>query len=378
MKILFTGGGTGGHFYPLIAIAEALQQESEKEKILDLKLYYMSDSPFEKDALRENHITFVQISAGKQRIYPSLKNFTDIFKIITGIVQAIIKMYFIYPDVVMSKGGYASFPALVAARILHIPVVIHESDSYPGRVNLWSRKFAKRIGVTYEESVRFFKKNITAVVGMPIRLDLLESVGTGAHEFLHLESTVPTIIVVGGSLGSEKINDAIVDALPILLPHYQIIHQVGKSREIEVTTHAKIVVGEPALLRRYKVFEYFNPLVTKMCAGAADLYISRAGATSIAEIANWGIPSILIPIPESNSHADHQRKNAYHYAHAGAAVVIEEKNLSTAILAGEINRILVDPQLRASMSDSAKQLARPDASLKMAKILLEIALSHEK
>lgn len=378
MKIIFTGGGTGGHFYPLIAIAEALQQEAEREKILDVKLFYMSDTPFDKSALRENHIIFVPVSAGKRRMYSSIKNFTDIFKIIAGVIQAIIKMYFIFPDVVMSKGGYGSFPALCAARLLRIPVVLHESDSYPGRVNMWSGKFAKRIGVTFEDSLRFFKKNITAVVGMPIRLDLMESVGEGAYEFLHLEPTIPTIVIIGGSLGSEKINDSLVDALPVLLPHYQIIHQVGKSREKEVTSHAKVVVGDLALLRRYKVFEYFNPLVTKMCAGAADLYISRAGATSIAEIANWGVPAILIPIPESNSHADHQRKNAYYYAHAGAAVVIEEKNLSTAILAGEINRILLDPQLHASMSDNAKQLARPDAAVKMAKIVLEIALSHEK
>jgi|JI10StandDraft_1071094.scaffolds.fasta_scaffold03913_14 UDP-N-acetylglucosamine--N-acetylmuramyl-(pentapeptide) pyrophosphoryl-undecaprenol N-acetylglucosamine transferase len=378
MKIVLAGGGSGGHFYPLIAIAEQLRSMAEEEKILDMKLYYMSDVPYEKTALFENQITFVSATSGKRRLYTSFKNFTDLFKIAAGVLQATLKMYYIYPDVVVAKGGYASFPALVAARILRIPVVIHESDSYPGRVNLWAGKFATRIGITYEEALTFFKPERTAVVGMPIRKDLLSSAHDGAHEFLKLDSTVPTIVVVGGSQGAENINDVVIDALPLLLPKYQIIHQVGKARETEVSSRVRIVVQDHSLLERYKVFGYLNPLATKMCAGAANIYISRAGATSIAEISNWGVPAILIPIPETNSHGDHQRKNAYHYAHAGAAIVMEEKNLSTTILAEEIDRVLSDPALQRSMSESARRMAHPDAAAKMARIVLDIALSHEK
>lgn len=378
MKIVLAGGGSGGHFYPLIAIAEQLRTMAEEQKILDLKLYYMSDIPYEKTALFENQITFVAATSGKRRLYSSFRNFTDLFKIAAGVIQATLKMYYIYPDVVLAKGGYASFPALMAARILRIPVVIHESDSYPGRVNLWAGKFATRIGVNYEESLSYFKADRTAVVGMPIRKDLLQGTVSGAHEYLKLDPTVPTIVVVGGSQGAQTINDVLIDALPQLLQKYQVIHQVGKVHEQEVLARAKIVVSDQTLLERYKVFGYFNPLATKMCAGAANLYISRAGATSIAEIANWGVPAILIPIPETNSHGDHQRKNAYHYAHAGAAIVMEEKNLSTTILVEEIDRVLSDPSLSQNMRDAARKMARPDAAQKMAKIVLDIALTHEQ
>lgn len=378
MKIVLAGGGSGGHFYPLIAIAEQLRTMAEEQKILDLKLYYMSDVPYEKTALFENQITFVSATSGKRRLYSSFKNFTDLFKIAAGVIQATLKMYYIYPDVVLAKGGYASFPALMAARILRIPVVIHESDSYPGRVNLWAGKFAKRIGVNYEESLTYFKPDRTAVVGMPIRKDLLQGTAAGAHEYLKLDSTIPTIVVVGGSQGAQTINDVLIDALPQLLQKYQVIHQVGKAHEQEVLARAKIVVTDQTLLERYKVFAYFNPLATKMCAGAANLYISRAGATSIAEIANWGVPAILIPIPETNSHGDHQRKNAYHYAHAGAAIVMEEKNLSTTILVEEIDRVLSDPTLSQNMRDAARKMAHPDAAQKMAKVVLDIALTHEQ
>ena len=113
MKIVLAGGGSGGHFYPLIAIAEQLRTMAEEEKILDMKLYYMSDVPYEKTALFENQITFVSATSGKRRLYSSFKNFTDLFKIATGVIQATLKMYYIYPDVVVAKGGYASFPALI-------------------------------------------------------------------------------------------------------------------------------------------------------------------------------------------------------------------------------------------------------------------------
>ncbi len=145
MKILLTGGGTGGHFYPLIAIAEKLNERALNEKIIGLKLYYMSDKPYDKRMLFENSITYIQIPSGKMRTYFSVRNFFDMFTTAIGAFFGLLSMFFLYPDVVISKGGYAAFPAVFAAKLLRIPVIIHESDSSPGRLNIWTAKFAKRI-----------------------------------------------------------------------------------------------------------------------------------------------------------------------------------------------------------------------------------------
>src|SRR5574344_1240965 len=144
MKIMLTGGGTGGHFYPLIAIAEKLIDIGDNNKIIDLKLYYMADKPYDSKILYEHNITFIKVPAGKLRLYFSIKNFLDPFKTIIGAFIGFINMFFIYPDVVISKGGYAAFPAVFAAKLLRIPVIVHESDSFPGKLNVWTAKFAQK------------------------------------------------------------------------------------------------------------------------------------------------------------------------------------------------------------------------------------------
>ncbi len=172
MKILLTGGVTGGHFYPIIAGAEALRDLVEERRILPPELYFMSTVPYNERLLFENDIKFMSVAAGKRRRYFSFLNFTDLFKTASGCLSALIRMYSLYPDIVFGKGGYASFPALFAARILHIPVIIHESDSHPGRVNLWAGKFARKIAVSYPEAAKYFgakNQSKIAFTGNPIR-----------------------------------------------------------------------------------------------------------------------------------------------------------------------------------------------------------------
>ena len=158
MKIIFTGGGTGGHFYPIIAVAQKVNQIIDKDKIIGAKLYYVSDSPYDKEMLLENGLLYEEVKAGKLRTYFSFKNVFDIFKMFFGTINAIYKIFSIYPDVVFGKGGYGSFPAILAARILRIPVVIHESDSVPGRVNKWAGHFAKKVAVSFKEAADYFPK----------------------------------------------------------------------------------------------------------------------------------------------------------------------------------------------------------------------------
>lgn len=375
MKILLTGGGSGGHFYPIIAVAEEINRIAKEEKLIPPQLFFMSDSPYDNGALIENNITFLRSRAGKMRKYFSILNFFDLIKTSIGIISALIKTYRIYPDVIFSKGAYASFPVLVASRILRIPVIIHESDSAPGRVNKWAGKFAEKIAISYPDAVKFFDPKRTAFVGNPIRKEIMNPITNGAHEFLKLEIGLPVILVLGGSLGAQLINDAIIDALPNLVQNYQIIHQTGKNNIKEVMKMADIVLAENLKKDRYKPFDYLNNLAMSMSAGVADLVISRAGST-IFEIAAWGIPSIIIPI--TNSVSNHQKNNAYSYARSGAAVVIEELNLNSHIIISEINRIIRNKNESDKMRRSAKEFAKIDAAEKIAREIIRIGLEHER
>jgi len=375
MKILLTGGGTGGHFYPLIAITEKLNDVADKQKIIDLKLYYMSDNPYDKRLLFENRIKFVQISTGKMRTYFSIQNFFDIFKTAFGALAGLLRMFVIYPDVVISKGGYAAFPAVLSARLLRIPVIVHESDSFPGRLNIWTAKFAFHVAVSWPEAGEYLPKDKTALTGQPIRKDILHGDSKGAYEFFKLKPELPIILILGGSQGAEIINNIIVDTLPDLLSKYQVIHQTGMNNIDEVTARANLLMENNPNLERYAPVSYLNNLSTKMAAGCASLIISRAGS-AIFEIASWGIPSIIIPI--TNSNGDHQRKNAYNYARSGACEVIEESNLSSHLLLSEVDKLLSSPERLSQMKEKALSFSNPDAAEKIAESAIALAYSHEE
>lgn len=375
MKVVLAGGGTGGHFYPLIAVAQSLHRLAEEQKLVDIELFYLSDEPYDEEALFENRIAFRKVSAGKKRTYRSIKNFFDIFKSAAGIVGAIRTLFFLYPDVVFSKGGYAAFPTLMAARFLRIPVVIHESDSVPGRVSVWSGKFATRIYVAFPEAASMFPKDKAVLVGIPMREELITTVKEGAYSFLGLEENLPTLFVGGGSTGSQTINDAFLDILPNLVTTMQIVHQTGEANIKEVSGRSEVVLRSNIHKARYKVFDFLNPAGLKMVAGITTLAVSRAGATSIFELAQWGIPSIVIPITDSQG--DHQRKNAYSYARAGGAVVIEEHNLTPHILEAEIHRIIETPGLLETMRTAAKAFATKDAGRAIAQDIITLGIAHE-
>lgn len=373
MKIVLTGGGTGGHFYPLIAVAEEINKIVDQEKIAHVEMYYFSDAPYDKEILFENRIHFVQIPAGKLRVYFSFKNFTDMFKTAYGVLIGFWNVFKIYPDVIFAKGAYASFPTLFAAKLLRIPVIIHESDSAPGRVTNWAGKFAQYIGLSYAESAQYFPKDRVAHVGQPVRPELEHPIRDGAYEFLQLQPTVPTVFVFGGSLGAQIINEAILQALPDLVQKFQIIHQTGKNNFDEVSNRAKLILEGNEFASRYKCFPYLNPLSIRMSAGVANVIITRAGS-SLFEIASWGVPAIVIPITTTNN--DHQRKNAFGYARAGAGTVIEEKNLTPHIIINEVTRIVTDLNLHNRMAKAAREFYQPNAAYKIAKKVIEIGLSH--
>jgi len=254
-------------------------------------------------------------------------------------------------------------------------VFVHDSDAIPGRVSLWAGKFAERIAVSYAEAAEYFPKKNAVLTGIPIRREVMTPTKEGAFEFLKLESNIPTLLVIGGSQGAQKINEVILQALPELLNTYQIIHQTGKANIKGTEATASVILENHPHRSRYRTYDYLSPLATKMAAGAAQLVVSRAGSTAIAEIASWGLPSIVIPLPEKISRD--QRKNAYAYARDGASIVVEEHNLSPNLVQSEIGRILNDSLAVETMKTAAKAFAHPNAAKDIARELIEIALKHE-
>lgn len=379
MRILLTGGGTGGHFYPLIAIAEELNRIADEEKIIKFKLYYASDSPYDTEALERLFITYVPITSGKLRVYFSIKNLWkniwDMVKTFFGVIGAIVRVYKIYPDVVVSKGGYASFPVLFAARVLRIPVVIHESDTVPGRVNLWAGKFARKIALSFPEAASYFDATRISVTGQPVRKSIVLAAREGAAEFFDIDPTIPTIGIFAGSQGAQVINEAIIRILPELIQRYQVIHQTGEKNFEGVKSDVGVMLGDDTKRTRYRPFPFLNDLQTKMLGGAASVIVGRSGS-SLFEIAAWGVPSVLIPY--ALAHGDHQRKNAYHYARTGACVVIEESNLTPSVLLNEIDTIIEHKDRYEAMAKHAKDFYKDDAARKIAVEAVTIALEHEK
>lgn len=369
IHVLLVGGGTGGHFYPLISIAETL-----KTSVSNLTLYYAGPTEYDRGSLNAENIQFVYTPAGKQRRYSSILNFFDLFKTAFGLLVAICKLYVIYPDVVMSKGGYTSVPVVLAAWFLRIPIIVHESDAVPGKANLLAARFARTIIVAYPESVSMFNHHNVLHLGIPIRKSLLVPPSEKTIELLNIDPNRPAILILGGSQGAEIINNLILTSLPGLLKNFSILHQTGTNNFETCTATANTLVTDPLLRVHYHPTAFLSGDMLNNAYHAASLVISRAGSTSIYEIALHNKPSIIIPIPESISHD--QRTNAYTYARSGAATVIEESNLTDSLLLAEIDRIMQNEDTYKQMSAAAQSFAKTNASEAISSLLVGIAQEH--
>jgi UDP-N-acetylglucosamine--N-acetylmuramyl-(pentapeptide) pyrophosphoryl-undecaprenol N-acetylglucosamine transferase len=367
MKLVITGAG-GGHFYPLLAVVERAHKEAFIQKIVPPEVYFISDKPYDEKALFQLRITFISVPAGKLRVYPSVETITDVFKTCYGALRALVVLYRLYPDVIFAKGGYASFPTLFAARLLSIPVVVHESDTVPGRTTKWAGRFATRVALSYPEAAPFYPSKTTALTGQPIRDILLPP---ESFKRVYPGGRRPVILVVGGSQGSQIMNDTICNILPELLNEYDVVHQAGTANIDAVKTiTASLLKNHPQ--KDHYFVEGFIDL--SLFYPKVDLVISRAGSM-IFEIALWQLPMILIPIPETISRD--QRSNAYATASLGVATVLEENNLSGNVLISEIKRIIDHRDTYEKMSQSCKAFnGSRTAATTIARELIRIGLSH--
>jgi UDP-N-acetylglucosamine--N-acetylmuramyl-(pentapeptide) pyrophosphoryl-undecaprenol N-acetylglucosamine transferase len=368
MKIGFVGGGTGGHFYPLMAVANELNQAEAQPE-----LYYFGPSPYDKDSLDKYQIRFVYCPAGKLRRYFSIQNIIDLFRNFFGVPLALLKLYLIYPDVIFSKGGYTSVPILAAAKFLNIPVVIHESDAVPGRANKLATKQARYIGIAYDDVAQFFPAEKTALIGIPLRPEI-KLVVADPFTQLGIPNDKPLLYITGGSTGAERINSIVLRSLPELLQHYRIFHQTGPANLEEMRLAAQSLLSGTELANNYYLEGNIEAEKVAALMQAAAVIITRAGSTTLFEIAYHHKPAIVIPIPEDVSRD--QRTNAYAYARSGAATVIEEHNLTQHLLAQEIHTIINDPDKGTNMGLAAREQFIDNAAGKIADILISIGIEH--
>ncbi len=367
VRILLTGGGTGGHIYPLVAVAEELKKEN-------VEIFYLGPkSDLNKEFLRQGIRVFT-IAGGKWRRYFSLSNFADIFNFMLSCVQSLLRLFILMPDVVFSKGGTGSLPVVLASRFYFIPIIIHESDAVPGLASRISARCASRIAIAFRGAAVYFPVKKTAQVGNPVRpslaRDRLEP--PAAKKLWGFDPMKAVVFVWGGSQGAGRLNEFMVKNLVSFLDYFQVIHQCGALNFQEVKFETDVILAEYKDRRaRYRLLAYFDESAIKDALQAADLVISRAGAGSIFEMAFFGKPTILIPLSESAG--DHQRANAYEYAEAGAAVVVEENNLGFHLVLEQARRILEDSDTWQAMSKAARDFAKPDAAKKIAEEIMKLA-----
>lgn len=369
MRILFTGGGTGGHVYPLVAIAREIRRLYPKN---NLEFFYVG--PKEELAtilLSQEDFIIKTIASGKIRRYFSFQNIIDaVFKIPFAILQSYFYLMFIKPHLVFSKGGSGSFAVAYAAKLLKIPVFLHESDVMPGLSNQKASKWAEKIFTSFEKT-EYFDPSKTIFTGNPIRKEILEGDRQAGGEVFSLTFSKPVFLIIGGSQGAESLNEFILETLNTLLKNYELIHVAGRQNFEETKKEAQVVIDEN-LEKYYHIYAFLDEEMTKQAYAVADIIVSRSGSGSIFEIAAAGKPSILVPLPSSAG--NHQAKNAYAYSETGSCLVLEQENLTPNFFMENVRLLLLHPEKLEQMKQAALAFSRPLAARAIAREILEFLM----
>ena len=313
-KIVLTGGGTAGHVTPNLALLPSLQERG-------YEIHYIgSYNGIEKKLIENTGIPYDGISSGKLRRYFDIKNFSDPFRVLKGYAEALKLLKKYKPDVLFSKGGFVAVPVVLAAKHYHIPTIIHESDMTPGLANKLCIPSAKWVCCNFPETLKYLPGEKAVLTGSPIREELLQGDRLAGLQYTNLSAAKPIILVIGGSLGSVKVNGAVRSILPKLLEQFQVIHICGKGNLDES------LIGTSG----YVQYEYVDSPLKHLFA-AADLIVSRAGANSICEILALRKPNVLIPLSAAASRGD-QILNANSFAKQGYSTVLEEEQVTDSTL----------------------------------------------
>lgn len=352
-KILFTGGGTGGSVTPLLSISDKLRTK-------DLYDFFWIGTPdgIEKQMVLNEGIEYHAICNGRLRRYFSLRNFIDPFRIIAGFFQSIMILYRIKPDLVASAGGFVSVPVAWAAKLLRIPVLIHQQDVRPGLANQLMAPCAETVTVVFEKSLADYGKKAICV-GNTIRDELRRPIRREwAIEKLGMRSDLPIVVAVGGGTGAQAINDMLLESLKDLTKICQIIH---------ITGVGKNVLDETRQINNYKPFEFVNIEGLLKIYAVADIVISRCGMNTLTELSFLQKPSILIPMPDS-----HQEDNAQVFKERNAAIVLHQKDLNSKILAEEIIGLIKNKEKSEYLKKNIRGVIKIDQDDRLIRIMESI------
>lgn len=349
-NVVFTGGGTGGHVFPGIAVAEKLLEVTTDSSV---SIYWIgSRQGMEKDILERFNIPFYSIPAGKLRRYFSINNFIDLFKIAAGFIVSIIILKKLKADILFSKGGFVTVPPVLAARILKIPVISHESDLDPGLATRINGRFSNTMLFAYTETAKAWKKSRTGqkvlVTGNPVRREIHEGKEERGRDLFNIPVDKKIILILGGSQGALEINKLTSGIIGELTADYFVIHQMG------TLTFTK------SMEKNYVTKAFFNDEFPDILS-AADLVISRAGAGTLWENGVRAKPAILIPLGSGSSRGD-QIRNADYFETHGAAVVLKGDNLNPSGLLSEIRRILGTKSVSKELEKNARILCNQDSA----------------
>ena len=367
MKIAISGGGTGGHIYPALALIREIQKETKEAQFL----YIGTINGLESDLVPRENIAFksIHITGFKRKL--SFENVKTVYRFLKGVGDSKKILRDFNPDIVIGTGGYVCGPVVYAAAKLQKPTIIHEQNSVPGLTNKFLSRYASKIAICFPEAKDYFPKDKVVVTGNPRASEVIGNDWGRGRLSAGLSTATPAVLIFGGSRGARPINEAVIKSLSELGEKpYQILYITGEvhfedvKKEVELVGNPKNVVIKP-----------FIHNMPEVLAGI-DLVVSRAGATTLAEITSLGIPSILIPSPYVTN--NHQEKNARSLSDHGAAALLLEKDLNNKSLIQQIDRILLNDNHLKEMKVKAKKMGVPDSAERMFKLMEQLVADNQK
>jgi len=355
---MITGGGTGGHVYPALAVVEALQDSQI--------MYVGTRGGLEEGIVTGQGLPFEGISSAPLRGINPFRMVVNLYKMARGFAGARVLIKRFKPEVILATGGYVSVPVVLAGWMAGVPSLIYLPDLEPGLAVRFLARFASRVAVTFPEVTRFFRSGKAVTTGYPVRRELLQASRDEAFRLFGLEKGLKTLLVFGGSRGARSINRALAEALPVLLEQCQVIHISGKLDYEEMRRKQDEL---PARKRaRYHLYSYLHRGMGAALA-VADLVVARAGAATLGELPAVGKPSVLVPYPYAGGH---QERNADYLVRYGAAVKIKDAELKEKFLP-VITELLRDEEKLKAMGEGASRLAQPQAAYALARELQALA-----
>lgn len=367
MRIVVSGGGTGGHIYPALALIREIQKETKDAEFL----YIGTKNGLESTIVPRENIPFksIHITGFKRKL--SLDNIKTVLRFLKGVRDSKKMLKEFRPDIVIGTGGYVCGPVVYAASKMGVPTIIHEQNSVPGLTNKFLSRYVNKIAVCFDEAKDYFPENKVVFTGNPRASEVIGKDGIRGRLSAGLSTTMPTVLIFGGSRGARPINDAVVKALAELGEKpYQVLYITGDvhfedvKNEVELVGNPKNVIIKPFIHNMPEVLSGMN------------LVVSRAGASTLAEITSLGIPSILVPSPYVTN--NHQEKNARSLSDHGAAELLLEKDLNNKSLVQHIDRILLNEDIRDAMQIKAKKLGVPDSANRLFELMKQLVNGRQK